>query len=153
MSAGFGVWSFLWLVIGCVIGFGGGILYLFMLGSAPEGEGRPNRAKFPVFLAMLRAAWTTAALFVAVGICYGVKLDKTLSLLVLLLAVLLILRMAGRASGLAASLVAGAFAAYFLPPDGSFRVASSEDQLALLLFMLATITASRFIAKRNGAHG
>ena len=153
MNSSFSVWCFLWLVIGCAIGFGAATLYLFLLGSSPESQSRANRSRLPLFLTVVRAGWTAAALLAAAGICYGVKLDKTLSLLVLVVAVLLVSKLAGPVYGVTASVAAGGFAAYFLPPNGSFRVASTEDQLALVVFLLAAIMGSQLVARRRGAPG
>ncbi len=154
MSSGFGVWCFLWLAIGCVIGFGAGILYLFLLGSSPEGQGRSAKSRLPLFLAVVRGGWTAATLFAAAGICYGLKFDKTLTILVLVAAVLVVSKLAGPVYGLAASVVAVVPVAYFfLPPVGSLRVTNSEDQLALVLFLLTAITGSRLVGGNKGLHG
>lgn len=153
MGGGFSVWCFLWLVIGCVIGFGAGILYLFLLGSSPEGQGRPAKSRLPLFLAVVRGGWATATLLAAAGICYGVKFDKTLSILVLVAAVLLVSKLAGSIYGVAAAVVTGAFVAYFLPPPGSFRVTSPEDQLAVVLFLLTGVIGSRLVGGRKGLRG
>ncbi len=117
----FNILSFLWLVIGCVIGFGAGILYLFLLGSSAEVQDKPNKSRLPFSLQLLRGGWTIVTLIATGGICYGLKLEKTVAILILTAAVLLIAKLAGNTYGLVASVLAvGLVAYFFLPPVGSF---------------------------------
>jgi K+-sensing histidine kinase KdpD len=153
MSDWFTVAGFVWLVIGCVVGFGGGILYVFLLAASPESQPRPIKTRLPLIRALVRGSWTTAALLAAAGICYAINFDKTLSILVLIAAVLLVSKLAGPVYGLTASVAAAAFVAYFLPPPDSFRVANPEDQLALALFLVTAIIGTWLVRERNGVQG
>lgn len=83
------------------------------------------------------------------GVSYTLKLDKMVAVLLLLSSVLVIARLAGLICGMAASVVgAGLLSILFLPPIGSLSVASSEDRLALAVFLLAAAAGSGLAADR-----
>lgn len=147
----FGIWCFLWLIIGCAIGFGAGVLYLFLLGSSPETHERPRISSLPLVLMVIRGAWSLVALVAAAGMSYGLKLDKTAAVLLLVAVVLLIAKLAAPAYGMAASLVAVVLLDFlFLPPIGSVRVSDPGDRLTLLLFLVTAVAGSRLVGGRRG---
>lgn len=141
----FGIWCFLWLIIGCAIGFGAGVLYLFLLGSSPETH---ERSSPPLDLTVILGVWSLVVLLAAAGVSYGLKLDKTAAVLLLVAVVLLIAKLAGPAYGMAASVVAVVlFDFLFLPPVGSVRVSDPGDRLALALFLVTAVAGSRFVGR------
>jgi K+-sensing histidine kinase KdpD len=142
----FGISCFVWLIIGCVLGFCAAILYLLVLASSPEEEEKPRKARLPMYFALVRAGLALVGILAIAGFCYALNLDKTEAILILVAAVLLIARLTGPLYGLAASVLAlGIISFLFLPPVGSLRVSRSEDQLALLLFVLTTAVGSRLV--------
>lgn len=150
----FGVSCFLWLILGCVLGFCAAILYLLVLTSSPEEHERPRKARLPMHFALVRGGLALVGVAVIAALADGLHLDKTQAILLLVAAVLLIARLAGSLYGLGASAVAlGIVSFLFLPPVGSLRVSHTEDQLALLLFVVTTAIGSRLVGRGKRLSG
>jgi hypothetical protein len=139
------------LIVGCTIGFGGALLFLWIIVKAiAGGEESGGVELFPLRDSLLfRLASGVVLLLLVGGVSYTLKLDKMVAVLLLLSSVLVIARLAGLICGMAASVVgAGLLSILFLPPIGSFSVASSEDRLALVVFLLAAAAGSGLAADR-----
>lgn len=139
------------VIVGCTIGFGGALWFLWIIVRAIAGGDESGRVGLlPLRDSLLfRAACAVVVLFLVGGVSYTLKLDKMVAVLLLLSSVLVIARLAGLICGMAAAVVgAGLLSLLFLPPIGSFSVASAEDRLALVVFLLAAAAGSGLAADR-----
>ncbi len=150
----FGIWHFSWFVIGCVIGFGAGVVFLFLLGFLLSSSPGTHDDWIPLFLPVIRSAWSSVAILAAVWMCYALNLDKVAASLVLVVVVLLVAKLAGSVHGIIASVVTvGLFAFLFLPPIGSVRVSDAEDRLALVLLLVTAAAGSQLVGGKKGLPG
>jgi K+-sensing histidine kinase KdpD len=129
---------------GLLVGVIGTFLLLLVVGVLTS-ERTEKRSE----LSVLKLGYVSAVVLAVFVVCHLYRIPDNALMLLLLLTVVAISRLGGVAYGFTASSLAATMLVWTLPPEGTLRVSSPEDRLAVALFIIVSIFTSRVIGRRK----
>lgn len=140
------MWSFAGgLILGCLFGVTGCLLFLWFLNAVPDGSAPSARRFLPGW--QLTAA-IMLLMLTSTLICQflGARRSSFVALIFLLL-VFIAAKARGRVASLATLVFGSILLSYILPPSNSWHIADTTDRAFLVVFICFGLIGSRLVGR------